>query len=226
MVALRSLFGYLRKTNRIFQNPTSRLGPGTIAPQILLPLHDEHYQQAIAAATTSLHHVALCLAAVHAAGIGDIQHLRLDDVDLAGLHITITRVRRNLDALTRGALLNYLKERRVRWPNTANPHLIVSSRTAYDQRPVSDYTLTSCSRTSRPRSTSSARTACSRKPSPTAPIRSTSPRSSASPARPPCAAPTQPGRSSTPPPSRPLSDDRWTGRQTERRPDRAISHGS
>lgn len=141
IVALRSLFGYLRKTNRIFQNPTAHIKIGGFTPAVLLPLSDEHYQQAVAAASTSLHHAALALAAVHAASAYDIQHLQLDDINFAQRHITINGIRRHLDDLTLQALVAYLRERQERWPGTSNPHLIVSQQTVFDHRPVTYYTL-------------------------------------------------------------------------------------
>ncbi|MBC6457770.1 hypothetical protein [Actinomadura sp. HBU206391] len=142
ITALRSLFSYLRKTNRIFQNPTTHLKLGSAPTDVLLPLGSEHYRQAVAAARTALHHVALALAAVHAASSNDIQHMKIDDVDLTQRHITINGVRRHLDDLTRQALITYLRDRQSRWPGTSNPHLVVSAVTVFDQRPVSTYSMT------------------------------------------------------------------------------------
>jgi hypothetical protein len=65
----------------------------------------------------------------------------LDHIDVADRHILINGVRRNLDDLTHRALLSYLRQRRSRWPDTANPHLIISQHTAFDDRPVSTYTM-------------------------------------------------------------------------------------
>jgi hypothetical protein len=46
-------------------------------------------------------------------------------------------VRRSLDESTRAALRGWLDERRRRWPATANPHLLISSRSALGLGPVS-----------------------------------------------------------------------------------------
>jgi hypothetical protein len=50
---------------------------------------------------------------------------------------------RHLDDITHRALTDYLSERRRRWPNTSNPHLLLTERTAHDHRPVSHYWLRS-----------------------------------------------------------------------------------
>jgi hypothetical protein len=62
-------------------------------------------------------------------------------VDLGDRLITIAGRDRRLDDLTLKVIRDYRHHRRTRWPNTANPHLLVSARTAYDTRPVTDYFL-------------------------------------------------------------------------------------
>ncbi|MFE7568799.1 hypothetical protein ACFU76_17850 [Streptomyces sp. NPDC057539] len=63
--------------------------------------------------------------------------MRLDDVDLGNRRLVLAGHARSLDDLTREMILARLDYRRQRWPNTANPHLIVSKHTAMDTRPVS-----------------------------------------------------------------------------------------
>lgn len=79
----------------------------------------------------------MILAAVHAARPGQIRALHLDDVDLAKWRITIAGNSRPLDDLTTHALLDWLAYRRERWPDTANPHLLVSTTSALGHAPVS-----------------------------------------------------------------------------------------
>ncbi|MEV7145464.1 site-specific integrase [Streptomyces sp. NPDC093084] len=141
LISLRSLFRHLRAQRLIFKNPTLRLAPGTVRLPPILPLSPTDYQQVIAAATTPEHRLTLALAAVHAARPSDIRALQLDDVDLGDRLITIAGHDRRLDDLTHKAIRRYLDLRRKRWPNTANPHLLVSARTAYDTRPVTGYYL-------------------------------------------------------------------------------------
>jgi hypothetical protein len=75
----------------------------------------------------------------HAARPGDIRRLQLDDVDLGDRRITVASHVRQLDDLSLKVIKDYLVHRRGRWPSTANPHLFVAGRTAYDTRPVTSY---------------------------------------------------------------------------------------
>jgi hypothetical protein len=74
---------------------------------------------------------------VHAARCGAIRALHLGDVDLANRRLRIAGRPRPLDELTHRLLLEWLDHRRRRWPNTANPHLLLSARTAVGHGPVS-----------------------------------------------------------------------------------------
>ncbi|MFD9321274.1 hypothetical protein ACFWDQ_27025 [Streptomyces sp. NPDC060053] len=77
-----------------------------------------------------------------------MRELQLDDVDLGSRRLVLAGRARPLDDLTRQAILTCqailarLDYRRQRWPNTANPHLIVSRHTAMDTRPVSGVWIT------------------------------------------------------------------------------------
>jgi integrase len=91
------------------------------------------------AVTSPAGRLAVALAAVHAARPGAIRALQLDDTDLGNRRITITGRSRPLDDLTRQLLLAWLEHRRRRWPNTANPHLIINMNTALETGPVSSW---------------------------------------------------------------------------------------
>jgi hypothetical protein len=79
----------------------------------------------------------LALAAIHAARPKAIRELQLDDVDLGNRRLAIAGRTRPLDDLTRKMILQWLNHRRSRWPNTANPHLIVNQQTAMETEPIS-----------------------------------------------------------------------------------------
>ena len=79
----------------------------------------------------------VALAAVHAARPGQIRALQLSDVDLGNRRLIIAGQARPLDDLTRKVLEDWLAYRRQRWPNTANPHLLISVATAPGTGPVS-----------------------------------------------------------------------------------------
>ncbi|MER5624382.1 hypothetical protein ABT061_25450 [Streptosporangium sp. NPDC002544] len=81
--------------------------------------------------------VMVALAGVHAARAADMLALRLDDVDLGGRRIIIAGRARLLDDLTHRPLLDWLCRRTARWPDTANPHLLVNHITATTTAPAS-----------------------------------------------------------------------------------------
>ncbi|MEU7874296.1 integrase [Dactylosporangium sp. NPDC049140] len=135
--ALRSLFGWAKRTNLIFRNPTARISNPHVPDGIWQPLRPDELAEAVAAAITPQARLFLVLAAVHAARPSQIRALHLDDVDLPARRITISGHDRPLDDLTYQVLIGWLEHRRSRWPNTANPHLLVSKETALHHGPVS-----------------------------------------------------------------------------------------
>jgi hypothetical protein len=54
----------------------------------------------------------------------------------------ITGHARPLDELTHRAILHWLDSRRTRWPNTANPHLLITQQTALETGPVGRHWVT------------------------------------------------------------------------------------
>ncbi|GAA2332817.1 integrase [Dactylosporangium salmoneum] len=134
---LRSLFRHCKKTGTIFRDPTTRIRPSRVEPTAILPLQADDIREAINAATTPAHRVAVVLATVHAARSKDILTLRLDDIDLGNRRLGIAGRIRPLDDLTHHVILEWLDERRTRWPHTANPHLLINRLTALEAGPVS-----------------------------------------------------------------------------------------
>jgi integrase len=140
--ALRSLFRHCRKTGRIFRDPTRGITSSQRPLNLLQPLQPEDIDQATAAATTPAARLTLALAAIHAARPRSIRELHLQDIDLGNRRLTITGTTRPLDDLTRALLLAWLQHRSTRWPDTANPHLIINQQTATTTRAVSENWLT------------------------------------------------------------------------------------
>jgi hypothetical protein len=137
MVALRSLFAWAKINGVVFSNPTRNISTGRRAYPVLQPLAPEDIARTVAVAATPQARLVVALAAVHAAGCGAIRALHLDDVDLANRRLRIAGRPRPLDELTHRLLVEWLDHRRRRWPNTANPHLLISARTALGHGPVS-----------------------------------------------------------------------------------------
>ncbi|WP_198145492.1 site-specific integrase [Frankia sp. EAN1pec] len=135
--ALRSLFVWAKRANVIFRNPAVRLRVPQRADPVWQPLRPDELARTVATATTVHARLFVALAAVHAARVGQIRALQLDDVDLGNRRITIAGHDRPLDDLTHQTLLAWLEHRRTRWPVTANRHLVISPCTAGGLGPVS-----------------------------------------------------------------------------------------
>jgi integrase len=135
--ALRSLFSSCKKRGTIFRNPAARLKVGQHPYRVIQPLVSGELEEAVAAATTPTARLIVALAAVHAARVGVIRALQLDDVDLGNRRLVVAGRSRPLDELTYQAFVAWLAYRRDRWPNTANPHVIINQRSAVHAGPVS-----------------------------------------------------------------------------------------
>lgn len=136
LVALRSLFAWAKKNHAIFRDPTLRIKVKRLENTVLQPLRQQEIDAALQAASTPHARLAVCLAAVHAARHGAIRALTLEDVDLGNRRLKIAGHERPLDELTHRLLIQWLHYRRERFPNTANPHLLISSQTAIGHGPV------------------------------------------------------------------------------------------
>ncbi|TWE15235.1 hypothetical protein [Kitasatospora atroaurantiaca] len=136
LVALRSLFRHAKKNGQVFRNPTLRIRVPRQAGGVIQSLGQPDIDEAIAAATSPDIRLIMALAAVHAARPRTIRTMQLDDVDLGNRRITVGGHVRPLDDLTHRAVLDWLDHRRNRWPNTANPHLLITQKTAVELGPA------------------------------------------------------------------------------------------
>lgn len=130
-----------KKTGGVFRNPTARIRVGERHSTLVQPLQPDQVTKTVIAAVRPADRLIIALATIHAARSGGIRHLHLDDIDLGNRRLTIADRTRPLDELTHRELLNWLHYRRSRWPNTANPHLLVNQRTALETGPVSAFWL-------------------------------------------------------------------------------------
>jgi integrase len=141
-VALQSLFRFAKRHRLIFADPTRRLHIGHAAPtRALLPMTDAQIAAVAHTAVTPAQRLVVALVAVHAARATAIRELTLDDVDLAGRHITLAGHPQRLGEFVHGALREWLQQRQATWPHTPNRHVLVSAVTATGTAPVSDYYL-------------------------------------------------------------------------------------
>lgn len=132
--ALRSLFRYLKARKLIFLNPTARVRGDRVQPSQPLPIDLAVVRDALHSTDTARAALA-ALFAFHALRTSQARRLLLTDVRDGRLHVDGNVIvladpaRRRLNA--------WLDERTRRWPNTTNPHLFVTSRTAGRTMPVS-----------------------------------------------------------------------------------------
>jgi hypothetical protein len=136
-VALRSLFAALKSQRMIFTDPARRVRPGRFPRRPVLGLDDASRTGLLADAARTDHRLVLLLAGVHALSRADITTIRLDEIDLPARWLLVRGRRIPLDGLTHQHLRDWLEERRTRWPATANPHLLVTGKSAYGLEPVS-----------------------------------------------------------------------------------------
>jgi hypothetical protein len=136
--ALRDLFAVLKTHRLVFADPTRRIraaGPAPTTPAALSPQTLAQLGQA-ARADPALR-VVLALIGVQALHPNQARHLHLDHLDLPNAELDLDTGRRTLDPFTAEAITAYLNYRRQRWPGTANPHLLLTRRTAHEHGPVS-----------------------------------------------------------------------------------------
>ncbi|CAM5613387.1 hypothetical protein SGLAM104S_02785 [Streptomyces glaucescens] len=212
--ALRSLFGVLKKERLVFANPMRGVRTSGNHVSVPIPLTSQKVDAvATAAEQDPALRVVVALAGVHALPARRIRALQLDQVDRPGRRLDPADSNRPLDDYTAEAITNYLAHRRRRWPNSTNPHLLVSGNTRPPPRQRSAPSGSTAWSIGSPSAwTGSDRTESSKKPPPPEPTRSPSPTSSPSAPRPASATPPQshspsrnrPDASPGQPPGRPV----------------------
>ncbi|RSM80545.1 hypothetical protein DL991_10540 [Amycolatopsis sp. WAC 01375] len=141
LVALRSLFQFCKNNGIVFRNPTARIRGSNQQAKVIQPLRDDQVQRSVAGAGRPADRLLVALAAIHAARSSAIRALQLEDIDLGDRRLVIAGRSRPLDELTHRLLVEWLDYRRTRWPNTANPHVLINQRTAFTLGQVSRFWL-------------------------------------------------------------------------------------
>jgi integrase len=136
LAAMRSLFRTLKAHRVTFTNPTAGLVAPHEPPPPALGLDPTRRAGLLGRLRRPDEQLILLLAGVHALRPAQIRLLALDDVDLAAGVVLVAARPRRLDALTFQALRGWLEQRRVRWPASANPYLLVNQSTAGGLTPV------------------------------------------------------------------------------------------
>ena len=132
--ALRSLFRYLKATKATFVNPTTRLRGEPANPTQPLPIELAPVRAALTGGDPAQAALA-ALIAFHALTNAQVRHLLLTDIRDGRLHLERNTI--VIAGPVSERVNAWLAERARRWPNTANPHLFISARTAVRTTPVS-----------------------------------------------------------------------------------------
>jgi hypothetical protein len=136
LVVLRSLFRTLKARRLTFTNPTAGLTAPGAPPPPGLGLDPARRAGLLGRLDRPDQQLIVLLSGVHALRPHQIRVLALEDVDLAAGILRVAGRPRRLDTLTLKGLRGWLELRRIRWPASANPHLLVNQSTASGLTPV------------------------------------------------------------------------------------------
>jgi integrase len=143
--ALRSLFRGLKRERRIFKDPAAGL-VAHFARRLPRPLPADRLRGLLDRLDHPRERLIAGLVAVHALGVGELQAVRLDDLDRARGTLQIRRsgsvFTPVLDDLITGLMNDWLRTHATRWPRTSNPYLLVSDLTVKGCGPMSHYGVT------------------------------------------------------------------------------------
>jgi hypothetical protein len=133
--ALRSLFRALKQERVIFRDPASGITLPSMR-RLPAPIPTDLLRGLIDRASIPVAKVAVALIAIHGLGKKETTLLLLEDLDPPRGQLDVRRPTGThtvyLDELTRTLMTGWLRERRLRWPLTANPYLLVNRQTAED----------------------------------------------------------------------------------------------
>jgi hypothetical protein len=136
LAVLRSLFRTLKARRLVFTNPTAGLAAPGEPPPVAVGLDSARRAGLLGQLDRPDQWLIVLLAGVHALRPHQIRVLALDAVDLGAGTLGVAGRPRRLDGLTGQALGGWLERRRVRWPASANPYLLVNQSTAGGLTPV------------------------------------------------------------------------------------------
>ncbi len=131
--ALRSLFRILKSRKEIFTNPTASISTERPAASTPMPIDTTTIQDALNAPHPA-RALAVALVAFHGLTAGQITKILITDVRDSRLTLDGRTI--PLAGPVRTRLRAYLDYRNQRWPNTANPHLLVNRKSAPHVTPV------------------------------------------------------------------------------------------
>lgn len=145
--ALHSLFRALKQEKVIFRDPTRGISLPALR-RLPAPIPSDRLRGLIDRAPSPMARLVIALIAIHGLGKQETTRLLAADLDLAAGRLAVRRDGRRhhtvyLDDLTHALAAQWMRERRRRWPRTANPHLLITRVTASDEnQPPVAHTVT------------------------------------------------------------------------------------
>ncbi|WP_327695741.1 hypothetical protein [Streptomyces sp. NBC_00459] len=129
---LRSIFRALKQERVIFRDPTAGLHR-RVGVHLPRPLSSDRLAGVLDQLDGPAARLIVGLVAIHAVRAVEVARLGLSDPDLARRILTVRRGEHThcayLDDLSTGLVADWLRERRRRWPQATNPHLLITSQT-------------------------------------------------------------------------------------------------
>lgn len=132
---LRSVLGALKQERMIIRDPSRGLthGAAELLPQVV---PSDLLAGLLGHADGALQRLIIAFVAIHALPSHEIARLLATDLALAAGHQIVRRGRQRhtlyLEETTHQLAAERLTERHRRWPTCTNPHLLISSHTAFD----------------------------------------------------------------------------------------------
>lgn len=133
VTALRSLFGLLKARKVIFTNPARGVPHAPPPPKVPLPLDTDVIREALNSPDPA-RALAVALVAFHGLIAEEIRNIKLTDICDGRLAVAGRQI--PLAGPVRVRLSSYLDHRAQRYPQTANPYLLVNRRSAPRTTPV------------------------------------------------------------------------------------------
>lgn len=135
--ALHSLFRALKQERLIFRDPARGISLPAMR-RLPAPIPADQLRGLIDRTQSPMARLVVALVAIHGLGKLDTARLLAADLNLAAGWLTVRRDGSRhhtvyLDELTSSLAAEWLRERRLRWPRTSNPHLLITRVTASDE---------------------------------------------------------------------------------------------
>lgn len=132
-VALRSIFGTLKRHRVLFTNPTAHLHIGSFERGIPMPLNTTLIQQALHSPDPATAAITT-LIGIH--GLRPCEATRLELIQVRDHRIFLPDRTVLLAPETKAKLDAYLAHRHSNWPNSINPHFLIHTRSAFTTETV------------------------------------------------------------------------------------------